>query len=198
MSNKNILPVFVCLMLILILAVSAGCVALTGNPGAEESVPASSTSGISQAILSSGRSTASFTDPIAQGDSPQLIRDLGEKNGEMTTENLRVTFRSHAPIFQTSFSPRFSSQAIRVDVKKGPLLVNYQASARQYDPRISFLVITIRDLDNGKIVAEDGYGEPFTSNPEKQIIVYGSGPYHINVYGNQMNVNLAVYTGDSA
>jgi len=80
---------------------------------------------------------------------------------------------------------------------KGPLLVNYRTVPLQYDPRVSFLVITIRDMGSGEIVAQDGYGEPFTSTPEKQMIVYGDGVYHINVYGNQVDVTVSVYTGDS-
>lgn len=194
MTNKINHPVFAFLIVLLAIAFFCGCIALesdtstTGNnDGSPQSVQPASPS----------RSTASFADPIAPGESPQPVRDLGEKNGEMTTENLRVTFRSHTPIFQTSISPRFNSQGIRVDVKRGPLLVNYQTIPLQNDPRISFLVITIRDMDTGTIVAQDGYGNPFTSSPEKQIIVYGDGPYHINIYGNQMDVNVGVYTGDS-
>ncbi len=198
MTDKKVLPVFVCLIVLSITAVLSGCVVLDRIASPDDTTagtaqPAKSSSGFSSA----GRSTAGFADPIAPDESPQPVRDLSEKSGEMTTENLRVTFRSHTPIFQTTFSPRFSSQGIRVDVVRGPLLINYISRPRQYDPRISFLVITVRDLDTGKVVAQEGYGEPFASKTEQQIIIYGTGPYHINLYGNQMDVNVGIYTGDS-
>jgi|WetSurMetagenome_2_1015567.scaffolds.fasta_scaffold55301_2 hypothetical protein len=195
MDNKKILPVYACLIMLTITAVFSGCIAV--EPVNDDNAGSDQLAEITSETSSSGRSTATLTDPIPPGGSPQLIRDFEKQSGEMTTENLRVTFRSHKPVFHTSFSPRFSSQGIRVDVMKGPLLVNYQAYARQSDPRISFLVITIRDLETGAVVTQDGYGEPFSSTREKQIIVYGDGPFHINIYGNQMDVDVDVYTGDA-
>jgi hypothetical protein len=195
MVNKKAEFIFPCFLLVILAGLAAACISPPSDSG-----QAGSSAGIASSTAAdntmSGRSTAVFAAPIAPEESLEPVRDLSGSSGDMSTDNLRKTWRSHTPIFQTSFSPGYSSEGIRVDVKKGPLLVNYQVSPRNYDPRISFFVITIRDLESNRIVAQDGYGEPFTSTPEKQIIIYGEGPYHVNLYGNQVDVNVGIYTGD--
>jgi hypothetical protein len=196
MLNKKSEFIFPCFLLIILAGLTAACVSPPSDSGQTGSLPSVASSTTADNTISE-RSTAAFAAPIAPDESPEPVRDLSGHSGDTSADNLRKTWQSHTPIFQTSFSPGYSSEGIRVDVKKGPLLVNYQVSPRNYDPRISFFVITIRDLENNRIVAQDGYGEPFTSTPEKQIIVYGEGPYHVNLYGNQVDVNVAVYTGDA-
>jgi hypothetical protein len=196
MLNKKSEHIFQCFILIILAGLTAACISPPADSGPTGSA-ASVTSSMAADSTISERSTAVFTAPIAPDESPEPVRDLSGRSGETSTENLRKTWQSHTPIFQTSFSPGYSSEGIKVDVRKGPLLVDYQVSPRNYDPRISFFVITIRELETNRIVAQDGYGEPFTSTTEKQIIVYGEGPYHINLYGNQVDVNVRVYTGDA-
>jgi hypothetical protein len=181
------------------LVISTGCVSLqtAGLSGDGSSAPSSPNGNQPKSSSSSAVSYATLTDPVFSDRSPIVVRDLSQKGGEVGSENLRISWRSHTPLFQATFSPKYYSQAIKVNVMKGPLLVNYRTVPLQYDPRVSFLVITIRDMGSGEIVAQDGYGEPFTSTPEKQMIVYGDGVYHINVYGNQVDVTVSVYTGDS-
>ena len=196
MLNKKSDFIFPCFVLIILAGLAAACISPPADSGQAGSSPGVASSAAADNTMS-GRSTAVLATPIAPEESPGPVRDLSGSSGDSTAENLRKTWRSHTPIFQTSFSPGYSSEGIRVDVKKGPLLVNYQVSPRNIDPRISFFVITIRNLQSNQIVAQDGYGEPFTSTPEKQIIIYGEGPYHVNLYGNQVDVNVAVYTGDA-
>jgi hypothetical protein len=46
-----------------------------------------------------------------------------------------------------------------------------------------------------KIVAEEGYGRIYGTEPQKVITIYRSGSYHFTLYGNMVQVDIAVKAG---
>jgi hypothetical protein len=56
--------------------------------------------------------------------------------------------------------------------------------------------LTVRDNETGEIVAEDGYGQEFSSQKTNRTIkIYEEGRYHLTLTGNSVDVSLAVATG---
>jgi hypothetical protein len=145
-------------------------------------------------------------DPIYPDDYYRTVRNLSEKNGEMAQAPLRSSFNSRTPVYHLKYSPQFNATAIKVNVTRGPLVINFKAIPKINDPRISFAVITVRELPSKAVVAEeqiDNFPKPDdltlkeNSKNEKQIEIFKEGLYHINVYGNQIDVDVKVFTGES-
>jgi hypothetical protein len=166
-------------------------------------------------------SSASTIDPIYPAEHFRTIRNLTEKNGENVTLPTQNAWSSRTPLYTLHYSPRYDASAILVNVTHGPLVIIFKATPKINDPRVSFADVTVRELPGKGIVAEeriDHYPSSTSSGDEsdsdggtvsssgprdfgesnqKQIVIYKESSYHINVYGNQVDVDMAVYTGDS-
>jgi hypothetical protein len=59
-----------------------------------------------------------------------------------------------------------------------------------------YFTLTVRDNRTREIVAEDGYGQEYSSQKTNRTIkIYGEGQYHLTLTGNSVDVTLAVATG---
>jgi hypothetical protein len=172
---------------------SCGCIALPNLPGSTATPSTESNSGSS---AGSHGSYVQIANPVPEG-SPREVRDLSEKSGEVSSPVMRKSLDDIPPVYTGYYTPRYSSSAFQIHVGKGPLIIIYQTIPLQYDPRISFLKITVRDAKSTEVVAENGYNEPYPSNTVNTITVNGEGDYHVTIYGNQVDVRVSVYTGDS-
>ncbi len=208
--------------LILICVSSAGCIKLVHkNPDQSAALQSSDNSSAASthvSVSAASQITTSVTgsdqqanlvdivDPILPDDYYRTVRNLSGKNGEIAQVPLRSSFNERIPIYHLQYSPQFNATAIKVNVTHGPLVINFKALPKIDDPRISFAVVTVRELPSKTIVAEeqidhfpeeDDLSLQDGSINEKQIEIFKEGLYHINVYGNQIDVNVMVFTGDS-
>ncbi|WAC05900.1 MAG: hypothetical protein OS112_04525 [Methanoregula sp.] len=185
-------------VILIILVIICGCVALPieSKPGVSPT-PTLRQGSSTETTGSPGgyRSYVQEAAPIPEG-SPREVRDLSGKSGEVSSPVMRKAIEDAPPVFTDHYTPKYSSSAFQIHVIKGPLIIKYQTIPLQYDPRNSFLKITVRNPKTGQIVAEDGYGNPYPSNTVNTIIINGEGDYHVTVYGNQVDVRVSVYTGD--
>jgi hypothetical protein len=192
--QKGIRPYYVPLFLfsfaiLISLVIISGCI---GLPSDSKILPTSAPR------QDSGGSPGSYVraaTPIPE-ESQREVRDLSGKSGEVTSLVMRKAIEDAPSVFTGHYTPKYSSSAFQIHVNKGPLIIKYRTIPLQYDPRISFLKITVMDTKTAKVVAEDGYGNPYPSNPVNMITVNGDGDYHVTIYGNQVDVTVSVYTGD--
>ncbi|MDO9325741.1 MAG: hypothetical protein Q7T80_12390 [Methanoregula sp.] len=145
-------------------------------------------------------------DPIFPDDYYRTVRNLSERTSEPVSSPIRSSLSSRTPVYHLKYSPLFNATAIKVNVTRGPLVINFKAIPKINDPRISFAVVTVRELPSKAVVAEeridnfpktDDLSLQGNSIPEKQIEIFKEGLYHVNVYGNQIDVDVTVFTGDS-
>jgi hypothetical protein len=145
-------------------------------------------------------------DPILPDDYYRTARNLSERTSEPVPSPIRSTLNSRTPVYHLKYSPQFNATAIKVNVTRGPLIIKFKAIPKINDPRISYAVITVRELPSKAVVADeridtfrktDALTLKGNSINEKQIEIFKEGLYHINVYGNQIDVDVTVFTGDS-
>jgi|GEM_PF-3832478 len=189
--EKGISTIFLFFLIVVIVSV-AGCTRSSSDN--------SQTSVITTAPSSKGtyvtQSTPFPTETIQTYSYPN-------SNGINPNANLKQDYLEYSPIYQNTFSlVDDSSQAIKVQVTTGPMLVNLEFnpliySVDKYYPDVCYSVVTIRELPSGTVVAQEGWGRNYTNDYSKQLITYGSGPYHIEIQGKEMNVTLTIYSGDS-
>jgi hypothetical protein len=155
-------------------------------------------------------STASIAVPIYPDDWNRDVRNLSGRDGGSVTLPTENAWSSRLPLYTLNVAPNYDARAIEVNVTHGPLVIIFSATPQIQDPRISFADVTVRELPSKEIVAEeriDHFPQADMSSTtrtvesggpdEKQIVIFREGAYHINVDGNQVSINLAVYTGDS-
>jgi hypothetical protein len=99
------------------------------------------------------------------------------------------------PIFAESYSLAYTDIGLVADVARAPLVIEFTTWPRHEDPYHCFLYVTVRDYETLDVVAEDGYGRIYSSDRTKRIVIREQGAYHINLYGNLLDVDLTVSTG---
>lgn len=99
------------------------------------------------------------------------------------------------PIYWGQYQLRYQNAGLIASIAQAPLVIDYVVHARNDNPYYAFLAITVRDADTLEVVAEEGYGRAFSVQEEKQIIIRAPGTYHINLYGNLVDVDLTVSAG---
>jgi hypothetical protein len=99
------------------------------------------------------------------------------------------------PIYQGYYFMRYDNAGLAASIAEAPLVIDYKVNALNDNPYYAFLVITVRDADTLEVVAQEGYGRVYSVQEEKQIIIRAPGNYHINLYGNLVDVDLTVSAG---
>lgn len=156
-------------------------------------------------------STVHSAEPILPPDTFRTARNLTGRNGEPANLSLQVAWNLRVPLYSLHYSLRYNASAVEVNVTRGPLVINFRAVPDLNEPRISFARMTVRDLPSRRIVAEEHIDHfPMTDSGEedsagslgevnnlRQVVLFREGRYHITMYGNQAEVDLTIYTGDS-
>jgi hypothetical protein len=187
-----------------------------GEPGfpAESSspLPAASPAIVPVAEQLFQASTADLADPIYPADYYRTIRNLSGKNGERSSLPVENSWSTRIPLYTLHTSPLFNASAFQVNVTRCPLVIIFEAAPKKGGPRISFAEMTVRELPSKKIVAEERIDHFTDGNPDpgstatgtesgasnvRQVVIFKEGSYHINVYGNQVDAGVTVFTGDS-
>lgn len=222
--RMKLISIYICIIILLLICVSStGCIKLVQKNLDQPAAPQNSDNPLvssTQNSVTSSRPIKTSTiigetkvnpvdvvDPIFPEDYYRTVRNLSERAGEPIQPPIRSSLGSRTPVYHLKYSPQFNATAIKVNVTRGPLVINFKAIPKINDPRISFAVITVRELPSKAVVAEERIDafpktEDLTiqgnSINEKQIEIFKEGLYHINVYGNQIDVDVKVFTGDSS
>jgi hypothetical protein len=56
----------------------------------------------------------------------------------------------------------------------------------------AYVVITVRDGETGRIIAEDGFGKQYSSETHKEIKILKSGSYQLEISGARASVSLSI------
>lgn len=95
-------------------------------------------------------------------------------------------------IFHKSYDMDFQYEAVYAEVVKAPLIVDFAVSPESSSPIRSFFMITVRDNETQKLLAQDGYYRTYSSNSPKRLYFSSPGKYHINMYGGFVNADLTL------
>ncbi len=171
-------PVFLSLTLAFLLLV-AGCAQPggdTGHPGTAPVVSATATPGPVIAADPYPPSEPYEIDPRFVKNSPQHLVDPS-----LFTE-----------VFRERYSLKYSSAGLLATVDEAPVVIDFSVIPGNRDPVYSFFILTVRDADSGTVVGQEGYGRTFSTESPKRLVFLAPGTYHLNLYGNLVDVELAI------
>jgi hypothetical protein len=95
-------------------------------------------------------------------------------------------------IYQQSYTFTYQYEAVVASVIKPPLIIDFAVSPGSSSPIRSFFLITIRNNDTQKLLAQDGYFRTYSAQSPKRLIFSSPGTYHINMYGAFVSASLTL------
>lgn len=223
-TRNNFFIILVIFLIMGLTTASAGCIksvqgyvekspepgASAGFPTAPLPAPEVFTLSVPDIQETLSPSTAKTVDPIYPKEYYRTIRNLTGKTGVNATLPVQDSWSKREPLYTLHYSANYGISAIQVNVTQGPLVIIFKAKPKINDPRISFADMTVRELPSKGVVAEERIdhfsrddvesttGTKESGNPnEKHVVIFREGSFHINVYGNQVDADISVYTGDS-
>jgi len=95
-------------------------------------------------------------------------------------------------VFHGQYSMNYNSVGLIATVDDAPLLIDFSVIPGNRDPVYSFFILTVRDVPTGEVVGQEGYGRTFSTESPKRLVFLVPGKYHINLYGNWVDVDLGI------
>lgn len=171
------------LLLAVILAsllIMAGCTGLGRSGSPVESVPTTSPGSTAQG-------------PVVEADAyppgepyeidPGFVRNSPE---------YRVDPALFTDVYSNRFTLGYNSVGLLATVDRAPLVIDFSVTPGNADPVYSFFILTVRDAESQEVVGQEGYGRTYSTESQKRLVFTRPGRYHLNLYGNWVDVDLRV------
>ncbi|GAB7016633.1 hypothetical protein [Methanogenium cariaci] len=140
-------------------------------------------------VAAGNRSTVEITAPY-EPEVPAYLKIEGyHAPPEQTEYQLNVT-----PIFNNKYHMLYKTVSLKVDVVQPPLVIDCGISKKRGDMEGRFLDVTVSQAENRSRFVEKEHWLGLDLDA-KQVIVRESGVYYVDLYGNQIDLNLTVSTG---
>lgn len=172
-------PALLSLALVL-LTLTAGCSVPAGTSGGGGSTPAAT-----RTAAAGGPVVATAAYPPAEPYEidPRFVRN---------SPQYRVDPALFSGVFHGQYSMNYNSVGLLATVDEAPIVIDFSVTPGNRDPVYSFFILTVRDADSGHVVGQEGYGRTYSTESPKRLVFLVPGKYHLNLYGNWVDVDLAV------
>ncbi|WP_074368548.1 hypothetical protein [Methanoculleus chikugoensis] len=98
-------------------------------------------------------------------------------------------------VFEEQYSLVYSARGLQVDVVDVPFIITFSATPRHPEPDAnSRLVVTVRDPETLRLIADEGYHGIYGSAREKSIKLYSPGRYIVTLDGRFVDVKVTMGT----
>jgi len=98
-------------------------------------------------------------------------------------------------IFEGQYSLIYSARGLQVDVVDVPFIITFSVAPRVREPgAYSRLVVTVRDPETLRLIADEGYNGIYGSAREKSIMLYSPGRYIVTLDGRFVDVTVTMGT----
>ena len=194
----------VLLLIALLLATCSGCIALEkdGDPGTVE-LP---WSGVYQPPRGETTSTPSTTGnlnavipvdpvPVQPGEHLPDPNTANVTPIPLTRIDAKKPVVEMTKVFENNYTLYHSARGLQVDVVDVPFIITFSVTPKHPEPDShSRLVVTVRDPETLKLIADEGYHGIYGSDPEKSITLYQAGRYIVTLDGRFVDVTLTMGT----
>jgi len=217
MQSPHCLPACACLSLVLLLfAIMPGCIEIGAeeetaaaldsppvdlyNPVYPDSIPfqapitgpcTGAFTATDQQCTTTGGSVSS-ADPIPGRDvtSPAYRTLLPD-----ASDSLPPRHYGGNEFFRETYTLSGNRIGLLANASEPPLTILFDVEPDCGNPNLCFFVLTVRDPKSLAIIAEEGYGRTYSSDPAKYLVVRSSGPQHLTLAGRGVTVHLILLSG---
>ncbi|MDD1660978.1 MAG: hypothetical protein LUO97_05040 [Methanomicrobiales archaeon] len=165
------------------LLVTCGCTGFVGSESPGQTSP--------MAIPSAAPSSA--PGPVVEADAypPQEPHEIDPR---FVRNNIGYTVDPvlFTEVYNRRFSMTYNSVGLLATVEKAPLVIDFSVHPGNRDPVYSFFILTVRDAGSRVVVGQEGYGRTFSTENPKRLVFMSPGKYHLNLYGNWVDVDLSI------
>jgi len=95
-------------------------------------------------------------------------------------------------VYHDRFSMNYNSMGLLATVEEAPLVIDFSVTPGNRDPVYSFFILTVRAGSTREVVGQEGYGRTFSTENPKRLVFLNPGKYHLNLYGNWVDVDLSI------
>lgn len=100
-----------------------------------------------------------------------------------------------AKVFEDRYSLTYSAVGLQVDAVDVPFTITFSVNPQHPEPGgYSRLVVTVRDAETLRLVADEGYNGTYGSAKEKSITLYRPGRYIVTLDGHFVDVKVTMAT----
>jgi len=98
-------------------------------------------------------------------------------------------------VFEDHYTLYHSARGLLVDVVDVPFIITFSATPKHPEPDAnSRLVVTVRDAETLRLIADEGYHGIYGSDREKSITLYRAGRYIVTLDGRFVDVKVTMGT----
>ena len=192
------------LLLALLLIACSGCIALekdddpgtveppwsgAAQPPPDRTAPAPSSTG--------NRNTVVPVDPVPVQPG-ELLPNPNTANVTpvpMTRIDTTRPVAEKTKVFEEQYTLYQSARGLQVDVVDVPFIITFSATPRHPEPdAYSRVVVTVRDPETLRLIADEGYHGIYGSAREKSITLYRAGRYIVTLDGRFVDVKVTMGT----
>ncbi|WP_221056950.1 hypothetical protein [Methanoculleus chikugoensis] len=192
------------LLIALLLVACSGCIALEKDDGPDPAEPP--WSGAAQpspdktapAPPSTGsRNTVVPVDPVPVQPGEHLPNPNTANVTPIPMTRIDTTrpVAEKTKVFEEQYTLYHSARGLQVDVVDVPFIITFSATPRHPEPDAnSRLVVTVRDPETLRLIADEGYHGIYGSAREKSITLYRAGRYIVTLDGRFVDVKVTMGT----
>jgi len=190
-------------LIALLLVACSGCIALEKDDGLDPAeLPWSGSSDPPRENRPAPSVTQNFNVVIPVDPVPaQPGEHLPDPNPQnvtsipMTRVDVAKPLVETTTVFEEQYTLYHSARGLQVDVVDVPFIITFSATPRHPEPDAnSRLVVTVRDPETLRLIADEGYHGIYGSAREKSIKLYSPGRYIVTLDGRFVDVKVTMGT----
>jgi len=108
------------------------------------------------------------------------------------TPEYRVDPTLFTEVYRNRFTFSYNTEGLLATVDKAPLVIDFTTTPGNANPNYCFFILTVRDADSGTVIGQEGYARTFSTENPKRMVFTRPGKYHLNLYGNWVDVDLGI------
>ncbi len=133
--------------------------------------------------------------PVQSGEPLPEVNPCGVPTIPLSRIDARKTIVEKTTVFEGEYSLVYSARGLQVDVVDVPFIITFSVTPKHSEPgAYSRLVVTVRDPETLRLIADEGYNSIYGSERTKSIKLYQPGRYIVTLDGHFVDVKVKMQT----
>lgn len=133
--------------------------------------------------------------PVQPGELLPEVNPCGVPTVTLSRIDAKKAIIEKTTVFEEEYSLVYSARGLLVDVIDVPFIITFSVTPRHSEPgAYSRLIVTVRDPETLRLIADEGYNSIYGSEQMKSIKLYQPGRYIVTLDGHFVDVKVEMQT----